>query len=293
VFISPHIDDAVWSCGGLLASQGKGSPALVLYLFSESGKETSERKKEEEKAAALLGYDFRFCGLRDFRQRDWSAVLSTRLHRPFDAKKDGKTLEALGQTISEILSSLEYQHVYYPLGVGRHLDHQLCFQVGSTQQHSGQVHFYEDLPYALAPGLLRSRLQEVLDPQDPAAGDLPEGGSEEELAALIEYLLARPTHQKPLHRRAKPAFRRFFRWWLSRQARKLPLGPLAPRRLVPEIHPLEAGWNLKLRGILAYESQVPVFFNTAAEAEQLLSSYHRRVEAGKIGYYERTWKKVA
>ena len=67
-------------------------------------------------------------------------------------------------TVSDLLrreiDRLEPQHVYLPLGVGGHVDHQLCRQAGVDMlglgqrwvmpgpEYAGQVIFYEDFPYA-------------------------------------------------------------------------------------------------------------------------------------------------
>ena len=67
-------------------------------------------------------------------------------------------------TVSDLLrreiDRLEPQHVYLPLGVGGHVDHQLCRQAGVDMlglgqrwvmpgpEYAGTVVFYEDFPYA-------------------------------------------------------------------------------------------------------------------------------------------------
>jgi LmbE family N-acetylglucosaminyl deacetylase len=67
----------------------------------------------------------------------------------------------LGQLIRREIERLEPQKVYLPLGVGGHVDHQLCRQVGIDllnvgqrwvmpgPEYAGTVVFYEDFPYAL------------------------------------------------------------------------------------------------------------------------------------------------
>ena len=64
VFLSPHLDDAVFSCGGLLARLAKTGPVLVLNLFTEFPRPIqnrgivlgSERYKEEVAAARLCAW---------------------------------------------------------------------------------------------------------------------------------------------------------------------------------------------------------------------------------------------
>jgi LmbE family N-acetylglucosaminyl deacetylase len=67
----------------------------------------------------------------------------------------------LGELIRREIERLEPQQVYLPLGVGGHVDHQLCRQVGIDlldlgqrwvmpgPEYAGTVVFYEDFPYAL------------------------------------------------------------------------------------------------------------------------------------------------
>jgi LmbE family N-acetylglucosaminyl deacetylase len=63
--------------------------------------------------------------------------------------------------LREEIDRLEPQRVYFPLGVGGHVDHQLCREVGLRlleeprrwvmpgPDYAGMVAFYEDFPYAL------------------------------------------------------------------------------------------------------------------------------------------------
>jgi LmbE family N-acetylglucosaminyl deacetylase len=63
--------------------------------------------------------------------------------------------------LREEIARLEPQRVYFPLGVGGHVDHQLCRDVGVRllqeprrwvmpgPDYAGMVAFYEDFPYAL------------------------------------------------------------------------------------------------------------------------------------------------
>jgi LmbE family N-acetylglucosaminyl deacetylase len=67
----------------------------------------------------------------------------------------------VSELIRREIERLEPQQVYLPLGVGGHVDHQLCRQVGVDMlelgrrwvmpgpEYAGTVVFYEDFPYAL------------------------------------------------------------------------------------------------------------------------------------------------
>src|SRR5512140_827959 len=65
VFISPHLDDAIFSCGGTIARLVEDGPVLVVNVFSrctEGARKYTlvlgeERRGEERAAASFLGYD--------------------------------------------------------------------------------------------------------------------------------------------------------------------------------------------------------------------------------------------
>ena len=64
VFISPHLDDAVFSCGGRIAQLVKEGPVLVFNIFTRYLSEVKirgvvlgeERYLEEKFGLAYLGY---------------------------------------------------------------------------------------------------------------------------------------------------------------------------------------------------------------------------------------------
>ena len=65
VFVSPHLDDAVFSCGGEMSRLTKERPVLVLNIFTEYLSEIkvhavvlgAKRYAEERAAARFLGFE--------------------------------------------------------------------------------------------------------------------------------------------------------------------------------------------------------------------------------------------
>ena len=57
--------------------------------------------------------------------------------------------------------------VFAPLGVGRHVDHQLAFLAARRLGPRYGVLFYEDYPYAARPGALQARIGELRVPMQP------------------------------------------------------------------------------------------------------------------------------
>jgi LmbE family N-acetylglucosaminyl deacetylase len=192
-FVSPHYDDIAMSCGGtarLLANAGRpprvsvifGSepdPAAPLHEFAQelhrawgldAGTVIASRRAEEADAARVLGATTRVLPFRDAIYRDrhylgnpllFGAIASAEADVP--DRIAAKLLEEPPPTGARF---------YAPLGVGHHVDHQLAFLAGAALAAKGwDVWFYEDLPYAINPGALESRLTELAStsPVEPAA----------------------------------------------------------------------------------------------------------------------------
>ncbi len=174
VFISPHFDDAVLSCGGTLAKlAGGGAPVTVVTAMGAS--RVSEfpespivadlhqrwqagidplRTRRDEDLAALrsLGVGCRHLPLADcvYRQVEGTPLYPTEdslFDRVHPADYAG---EYLNQT--PILDLELQQIVYLPLGVGHHVDHQIVHEWGLRQAAAEHVNlrwrFYAEFPYA-------------------------------------------------------------------------------------------------------------------------------------------------
>jgi LmbE family N-acetylglucosaminyl deacetylase len=121
---------------------------------ASAGELIARRRIEDERYAYFAEASIVFLDLPDavFRGYDGDAEL---LGTPRD---DDETPFDL---LREEIDRLEPQRVYFPLGVGGHVDHQLCREVGVRlleeprrwvmpgPDYAGMVAFYEDFPYAL------------------------------------------------------------------------------------------------------------------------------------------------
>ena len=184
VYLSPHLDDAVLSCGGLIHQQVKaGQRPLVITLFAgppPSNADLSEfaqfqharaghpedlitaRWAEDQAALALLGADYLRLNYPDciYRGRGragrpdmngdpgWYYASEQALFGPVHAAEQGLPGE-LAATLNEMVPLGDGQMLYAPLTVGNHVDHQLAFAAALMLRTQGrQVRFYEDYPYA-------------------------------------------------------------------------------------------------------------------------------------------------
>jgi hypothetical protein len=147
LYVSPHLDDVAFSCAAsLLQRRGR---VIVATVFTE-GKGSAARRAEDRKA--LKGFEVVHLGFIDAPDRlrikpgFTSLVLKPKVDR------------GLVQRIRQVLRPLlrEAGRVYFPLGIGGHIDHRTVFEA-----HPPHARFYEDRPYALAEPLRRLRLLEL------------------------------------------------------------------------------------------------------------------------------------
>jgi len=183
--LSPHLDDAVLSCGGWMAQMVEaGRQVLVYNLFcahyqgplSPAARElhaswgnprdiTALRAVEDRQALGVIGAEGMYGDARDLIYRqdacgEWlypamDDIMGTR--NPQDDALVGHYLEKVSA-----LFKTEEVEMYAPLGIGGHIDHLLAFDLGMRLKESGYaVRFYEDLPYALHADWLEKRMEAI------------------------------------------------------------------------------------------------------------------------------------
>lgn len=182
LFLSPHYDDVVLSCGALvaqLADAGR-APVMVTVFGSEIVHEMvgdfaawkhhrwgmddpdevlAVRRAEDAAAAAVLGCEVRWLGLPDAIYRGERYTSDAALFGTLMPEE----LELAAHLADEITALPEWRpgtRVFVPLAAGNHVDHQLAFEVGRALAERGEAVFaYEDVPYAIhTPEGVQSRL---------------------------------------------------------------------------------------------------------------------------------------
>jgi LmbE family N-acetylglucosaminyl deacetylase len=176
LFLSPHLDDAILSCGGVIhrlarAGQrviivtvmaGEPSDALpdspVLQAIRtqwESGRNTfRERRAEDAQAALQLRAQVYHLALLEsaFRQTlcgagDWIALYPEH-DSPFTINEADDARLTLFETR---LPFVEVVTIYAPMGIDNHVDHQLVRDwalVLTGPAHAPALKFYEEYPHA-------------------------------------------------------------------------------------------------------------------------------------------------
>ena len=169
IYLSPHLDDAVLSAGGLIYEQTKadlpveiwsfmcGFPdeseltdfAKVLHMIwgTGNGEETTRlRRDEDKKAAAIVGakpvhFDFLDCIYR--RGKNGEALYTDIYAPPHDAEAD---LPAqIAQTLIAWLKPDDV--VVCPLGISSHVDHVIVRKAAEMLKRP--LVYYADIPYLL------------------------------------------------------------------------------------------------------------------------------------------------
>ncbi|MFC5137629.1 PIG-L family deacetylase [Actinomycetospora rhizophila] len=187
LFLSAHLDDAVLSCGGLMAHLADRHPLVVVTVFSEAGDPPHTRAartflrqcgaddaaslfaaRRAEDRAVLDGLGARTVHLGEvdalFRRRDVPAALDRAgravpelVHRyptyRFDialgrvSGGDGALVDAVTPRVRALADEAGARTVFCPVGVGRHVDHLLTRRVGEAL--GLRVIHYSDFPYDL------------------------------------------------------------------------------------------------------------------------------------------------
>lgn len=187
LFISPHLDDAVFSCGGYIGKLRalshtvrvltlfSGSPAGKLSLLARAlhadwnlPKDAAAIRREEDKQAlGVLGAEALHAGFLDCiyrRDRMSGKPVYTRLGQILrqESVEETQLIEEVAEYLGDVLQEGRYQHAFAPLGLGGHVDHLITHAAARLAQSKcprTRFFFYEDLPYAISdrPGDERTR----------------------------------------------------------------------------------------------------------------------------------------
>jgi LmbE family N-acetylglucosaminyl deacetylase len=300
VFVSPHLDDAVFSCGGEISRLAKAGPVLVLNLFTRYLSETrlrgvvlgEARLREEADAASHLGYESRNLDELDapFRRKPYLSVGN--LFRP-PVPADMEYLSELRARVFTFLEGIEFERIYVPLAVGWHVDHLLAHHVFEPWARRDGLLFYEDVPYCLIPHATRHRLDELADYRpDPADRSLAPVGRIREWwqasRAYADTAMMRNLQPWIVRQFAVPVVSMYLFRLLALHRRQA-AGSSRRLRLEPLIKPLGDELAGKLEAMALYRSQFGEFFSDRDDCLTSLAAY-ARWSAPRSGPLERYWR---
>jgi LmbE family N-acetylglucosaminyl deacetylase len=207
--LSPHLDDAVLSCGGRIADAvARGRRALVVTVFTAdepaappspfaadlrrwwrlpAGEVMAARRREDEAALARLGAELLHLGLPEapYRLAADGRPFYDRLERLF-GEPDPEDRDALGAVLRERLAALPPAALRIaPLGVGGHVDHRLVR--AAAEADGAPCACYEEFPYAEWKWFALRRALGTRRDWSPEALALDDETFERKVAAILAY----------------------------------------------------------------------------------------------------------
>jgi O-antigen/teichoic acid export membrane protein/LmbE family N-acetylglucosaminyl deacetylase len=178
LFISPHLDDAVLSCGGYIARLAAAGEKVVIVTFftadigqrepvswlaqrnlrawnmHSSSTPFAERRVEDQVAASRLGAETLHMGLLDamYRRKANGEFLypTSTVEVPIDPEDRSVTGEVLQRMLREVARRFEGSggiSWFVPLGIGGHVDHVLVRDSAEAVFGPDSLAYYEEIPY--------------------------------------------------------------------------------------------------------------------------------------------------
>ena len=194
IFISPHFDDVVLSCGALVwelthqnnaveiwTMMGGYPPDEIFSPFADmmhqawglTGKTVVNMRREEDQAAcAVLGAQHRHWHWPDViyrRDPQTGAYAVNNNTELFGSAPNNELVKTVADALAEALPVDAL--IVLPIGLGGHVDHKTVVQAG--QLLAGKKHYYADYPYILTdfdnPLLVEKHYQPMPHPLGPDA----------------------------------------------------------------------------------------------------------------------------
>ena len=193
LFISPHLDDAALSCGGLIHRLAREGERVVIVTVASADKPAgvpvswlmrrshlawrlgntpfAVRRWEDVAAAETLGADYLHLGMVDAIYRLDSndrplyptSTVAVPIH-PSDLKCYRPYLSRRLQDLLRVYGSGSLR-VFCPLGAGQHIDHIVAREAVEASCLPSIISYYEDFPYARRTSVVRARLSRVAWPE--------------------------------------------------------------------------------------------------------------------------------
>ncbi len=172
IYLSPHLDDAVLSCGSMISKQKRqNKKILIITIFAGVPKKNykllqsisgiikdcghkscidfcRDRINEDINAAKLLNIDFKHLNFFDaiYRKDSSSRFIYKNLSRIFNARpsRADNIKEFVWKIINRNINKTSI--IYCPLSTGGHVDHVIVRQIGNLlRSQKRNILFYKDI----------------------------------------------------------------------------------------------------------------------------------------------------
>jgi len=321
VYVSPHMDDVVMSCGGRIIAQRKANESvLVVTVFTDHVNKqirskalagftnVQERKEEDRRAMKRLAVDYIWLNhpeaiYRDKKYQSLHGIISR------VAKSDSKLCMNLLSDITEILKRTGSKNLYLPMGVGNHIDHQILFQIGAklreAQERHFDIYYYEDIPYVFVANLLKYRMKLIgID------GCITESASQ--LGDDKSYGKGR-ARRKWLGREIVETCRSAFDIYFMKTQIRNPIlktllffyatfnvllavnlfrrkETLSNAFILPEVYDISSVLGEKIKAVAEYRSQIALLFGDLESFKTRMAKYSKAITGLEGRYIERYWR---
>ncbi len=215
IFLSPHPDDAVLSCGGWIYQLAQdGQRPIVITIFGgdrpaqvplsdfarslqerwQLGEEAPAARRDEDRAACdrlgcyLIHLPFADAVYRSDLQRN---PLYTTEESIFDDVTDADIVDEVAAALKARIQRVERPQVIVPLTAGKHVDHVIARQAAEKVEHD--LIYYEDYPYAEQPERMTHVWGNSADALHPADDwmsetiELSEEAVQAKIAAFLQH----------------------------------------------------------------------------------------------------------
>lgn len=206
IYLSPHLDDVVLSCGGQIFKrihQGEkilivtvmagGPPSTNISAFAQRLHErwrlsldaTNERRIEDQAACRILGVDLVHWPIPDciYRKHPTSNLALYDSEEAIFGRVHLAETDLIRQISKRVTSLPNHKDLFIPLGVGNHVDHQVTRLAAEHERSPQSLIYYEDYPYTRSEGALES----ILNPRESWQPEVIRF-SETELEAKIQAI---------------------------------------------------------------------------------------------------------
>jgi len=170
IYFSPHLDDAIFSCGGIISHQIRNNEHVAIWSFftadpptdnltlfarilhhrwGKQGSPYALRRQEDIDACQLLSVEWKHFGFEDCIYRRYPTNDAPLVRKKADLFRPVKEPETqLERRLFDVIQmNLSPQdQIVLPLEAGGHIDHVLIKNVGSM--FNSKKYYYPDFPYA-------------------------------------------------------------------------------------------------------------------------------------------------
>lgn len=294
VFLSPHLDDAAFSCGGEIARLRREGKVLVLNVFTKylanarkaQVNLSDDRYQEEQSAAGILGYEYKYLNELDIFFRHPRFESGGNIFLPLE-KDQIEYLPKVRKILLDSLEDMTFDHLYLPLGIGWHTDHILTFLALLDSPFRNKILFYEDAPYCFIDNATDFRLKQLSGEKEPCFSFLKHWWE----ASLSLY-------QSGMLQTIRPAWQRYFAFpvttcylyaMLISQLKSIKSTVMIDKNyIVSDVSPF---FEMKIKSIMAHKTQIKELFCSQADIRTSYLKHSASINPN-IKHCEKYWRLV-